>query len=66
MPAPTPNDPSHRATPATPPTHPPHWLDTFFKYAAPIAVDHTHLLPLDRIAGRTGNVAPTERSRCRC
>jgi hypothetical protein len=48
------------AAPAATPTRSTSWLDTFFKYAAAVAVDHTHMLPLDRVSGRTGHVTPAK------
>ena len=39
-------------------------LDKFFKHAGAIAVDHTHMLPLDRVSGRTGIYNPPARCRC--
>jgi hypothetical protein len=45
-------------------------LDRFFaifsRYAGTIAVDHTHVLTIDRVSGRTGVVAPTGARRCCC
>lgn len=42
------------------------FFDTFFRYAGAIAVDHTHMLPLDRVSGRTGIVPPRAPQRCCC
>ncbi len=40
------------------------FFDTFFRYASAIAIDHTHMLPLDRVSGRTGIVPPRAPQRC--
>jgi hypothetical protein len=33
-------------------------LDFVIRHAGAVAVDHTHILPLDRVSGRTGIVQP--------
>ena len=40
-------------------------LDFVIRHAGSVAVDHTHLLPLDRVSGRTGAITPTSTHR-RC
>jgi hypothetical protein len=41
------------------------FLDFVIRHAGSVAVDHTHLLPLDRISGRTGIPQPRPFNRCR-
>lgn len=59
---------AHRA--ALPPANPPPsrlaaLLQSFSRHAGAIAVDHTHLPPLDKISGRSGNFHPPPRpNRC--
>lgn len=38
----------------------------FARHAGAIAVDHTRILSLDRVAGRTGNIVPATARRCCC
>jgi len=40
------------------------FFDLFFRHAGAIAVDHTHMLPLDRVSGRTGIFNPPAARRC--
>jgi hypothetical protein len=44
------------------------WLaslfDVFVRHAGVIAVDHTHMPPLDRVSGRTGLFNPPVAGRC--
>jgi hypothetical protein len=65
LPAPAPAAPGAAPAPAQPPRlHA--WLDAFFRHAGAIAVDHTHLLPLARISGRTGVYTPVAKVRGCC
>ena len=61
--------PARSPTPAAAPARPSRlhtWLDAFFRHAGAIAVDHTHLLPLARISGRTGAGRPAVKGRGCC
>jgi len=42
------------------------FVDFVLRHGGAVAVDHTHMLPLDRVSGRTGIVRPKARERCRC
>ena len=42
------------------------FFEKFVRHAGAIAVDHTHLLPLDRVSGRTGIFNPPAARTCRC